>query len=60
MDQATWNLLFGWMNGQCMLPEGCSPPTDGVIFYGILLFAGFMFLYWLLTSHDFSDLAVWK
>lgn len=34
MDQSTWNLLFGWMQGeQCFLPEGCPPPVEGILFY---------------------------
>lgn len=60
MDQGTWNLLFGWMDTQCFLPEGCTVPLDGVVFYGMMGFVGFVFLYWLITSHDFSELFIWK
>lgn len=34
IDQQLWNALFGWMReGQCMLPEGCTVPAEGVLFY---------------------------
>lgn len=34
MDQQLWNLLFGWITGrQCFIPEGCSPPAEGVALY---------------------------
>ena len=34
IDQQLWNALFGWMReGSCMLPEGCTVPLEGVLFY---------------------------
>lgn len=34
MNQELWNLLFSWSTGrQCMLPEGCSAPLDGMLIY---------------------------
>lgn len=39
LDQSTWNLLFGWTGKQCMIPEGCSPPLEGVAVYVALLAA---------------------
>ncbi|MFB6190024.1 MAG: hypothetical protein ABEJ91_00450 [Candidatus Nanohaloarchaea archaeon] len=36
MDQSTWNLLFGWTGRQCFIPEGCPPPSGGVIAYAAL------------------------
>lgn len=40
IDQSIWNLLFSWMTGtQCMLPEGCTVPLPGVLFYLVLVAA---------------------
>ncbi|MFB6199644.1 MAG: hypothetical protein ABEJ83_02090 [Candidatus Nanohaloarchaea archaeon] len=40
MDQSSWNLLFGWITGkQCMLPEGCSVPIEGLAVYMIVFAA---------------------
>ena len=40
MNQSTWNLLFGWMTEkQCMLPEGCSIPLEGLAAYMIVFAA---------------------
>lgn len=34
IDQQIWNLLFGWMReGECMIPEGCTLPPEGIAFY---------------------------
>ncbi len=37
IDQITWNILFEWITGtRCFLPEGCSPPLVGILFYGLI------------------------
>jgi len=37
INQITWNILFEWITGtRCFLPEGCSPPLVGTLFYGLL------------------------
>lgn len=33
IEQSTWNLLFGWTGRRCFIPEGCTPPVEGVIVY---------------------------
>lgn len=34
IDQELWNFLFGFLGqGQCMLPEGCTIPIEGVLVY---------------------------
>lgn len=54
MEQETWNLLFGWMNPgkQCMLPEGCSIPVEGVAVYITLLLAAAGAGYWLKNNQE--------
>ncbi len=40
VSQGTWNTLFSWITGkQCLIPEGCPPPVEGVFVYGLLLVA---------------------
>jgi cell division protein FtsL len=31
IDQDLWNLLFGWLGPECMLPEGCTVPLTLVV-----------------------------
>ncbi|MFB6241873.1 MAG: hypothetical protein ABEJ36_03665 [Candidatus Nanosalina sp.] len=46
LDQQTWNTLFAWMqDGQCMLPEGCSLPPEGVAIYAAALIIVLGFIY---------------
>jgi len=34
LDQEIWNLLFGWLaNRECLIPEGCKIPPEGILFY---------------------------
>ncbi|MFB6190930.1 MAG: hypothetical protein ABEJ64_00720 [Candidatus Nanohaloarchaea archaeon] len=42
MDQATWNLLFGWMGRRCFIPEGCPVPLYGVAFYLAVIFLAYL------------------
>ncbi len=38
LDQSAWDLLFGWMQeGQCMIPEGCTVPPLGILFYAVVV-----------------------
>lgn len=38
IDQEFWNLLFGFLGRECMLPEGCKVPLDGILVYlGVFL-----------------------
>ncbi|MFB6241520.1 MAG: hypothetical protein ABEJ36_01815 [Candidatus Nanosalina sp.] len=47
LDQGTWNTLFGWLGqGQCMLPEGCNVPIEGVIAYIAIIIALLAVLNW--------------
>jgi hypothetical protein len=31
IDQELWNILFGWLGPECMLPEGCNLPLVSVL-----------------------------
>jgi hypothetical protein len=33
IEQELWNFLFGFLGEQCMLPEGCTVPLEGVLVY---------------------------
>ena len=47
IDQDLWNLLFGWMQeGQCMIPEGCTVPLHGVIFYTAVILVLVAVVHW--------------
>ncbi|MFB6146048.1 MAG: hypothetical protein ABEJ99_06140 [Candidatus Nanohaloarchaea archaeon] len=39
MNQQLWNQLFAWITGtKCFIPEGCSAPALGIVFYlGVVL-----------------------
>lgn len=39
LDQATWNLLFGWTGRQCFIPEGCTAPLTGILLYVVIIAA---------------------
>lgn len=47
IDQDTWNTLFSWMSGtECMLPEGCPVPLQGVAVYVFIVVFIAVMLYW--------------
>ncbi len=36
LDQATWNLLFGWTGRTCFIPEGCTVPLDLLLLIAVV------------------------
>ncbi len=61
LPQDLWNTLFGWMSAkQCMLPEGCALPLQGVLVYVVALVFIVVMVYWFRDDIITGALSVWE